>query len=315
MDEFTLIEQFFAGRGRRRDDVCLGIGDDAAVTQVDGNFELVIATDTICEGTHFLPGTSPRALGHRCLAVNLSDLAAMGAEPIWCSLALSLPRVDPDWVRGFADAFVALADRFGLALIGGDTVRGSLAMTVTVHGRVRPGQAIRRDRARDGDLIYVTGVPGQAAAGLRLLRAAEITAAGDSPSVQRFLYPEPRVMEGRALGGLATAMIDVSDGLAVDASRLLAASGLGAQMDLIDLPLEAVGASDALELALDGGDDYELCFCIPPDRQAELRRRSADWGCPVTRIGRTQQSTDIVWRIGEQPCHTADRHFEHFPGP
>jgi len=313
MDEFTLIDQFFAGRGMRRDDVRLGIGDDAAVLCADGDIELVISTDTICEGTHFLPGTPPQALGHRCLAVNLSDLAAMGAEPMWCTLALTLPEAQPDWVRHFADGFFNLAERFGIVLIGGDTVCGPLSMTVTVHGRVKPGQAIRRNGASDGDLIYVTGVPGLAAAGLRALRATGAATDSRSHSVRRFLFPEPRVMEGCALNGLATAMIDVSDGLKVDASRLLAASGLGAQMNLINLPLDAVGTSDALELALNGGDDYELCFCVPPDREAELKRQAADWGCPVTRIGSTQRAAGIVWRIGEQPCHTVDVHFEHFP--
>lgn len=312
MDEFALIDQFFAGRGVRRDDVRLGIGDDAAVTRGAGGYELVIGTDTICEGTHFLPGTPPHALGHRCLAVNLSDLAAMGAEPLWCTLALSLPEAEPDWVRRFADGFFAIADRFGIALISGDTVRGSLAMTVTVQGRVKPGQAIRRDGARDGDIIYVTGVPGLAAAGLRALCESGATADTASRPVRRFLYPEPRVTEGRALVGLATAMIDVSDGLMVDTSRLLAASGLGAEMDLVDLPLDAVGTNDALELALNGGDDYELCFCVPPDRGAELERRVADWHCPVTRIGTAQRTAETVWRIGGQPCPVVARQFEHF---
>ncbi|MDP7297394.1 MAG: thiamine-phosphate kinase, partial [Gammaproteobacteria bacterium] len=249
MDEFALIEQFFAGRGVCRDDVLLGIGDDAAITRSDSGFELVIATDTICAGTHFLPGTPPRALGHRCLAVNLSDLAAMGAEPLWCTLALSLPEAEPCWVQQFADGFFAIADRFGMALVGGDTVRGPLAMTVTVHGRVKPGRAIRRNGAQEGDSIYITGVPGQAAAGLRVLAASGMTAEAGARPVQRFLYPEPRVMEGLALNGLATAMIDVSDGLIADVPRLLEASRLGAQMELANLPLAAVGTDDALELA------------------------------------------------------------------
>ncbi|MAF84434.1 MAG: thiamine-phosphate kinase [Gammaproteobacteria bacterium] len=312
MDEFALIEQFFTGRGVCRDDVLLGIGDDAAITCPDNNFELVIATDTICEGTHFLPGTPPQALGHRCLAVNLSDLAAMGAEPLWCALALSLPKAEPDWVRQFADGFFAIADRFGMALIGGDTVCGPLAVTVTVHGRVKPGQSIRRNGAQEGDSIYVTGVPGLAAAGLRVLTASGVTAKAGVPSVQRFLYPEPRVLEGRALSGLATAMIDVSDGLIADVSRLLEASGLGAEMDLASLPLAAVGTDDALELALNGGDDYELCFCVPPGNAAELKLRITDWSCPVTQIGTVQPSDDIVWFIDGQPCNTVASQFKHF---
>ena len=312
MDEFALIEQFFAGRGVCREDVRLGIGDDAAVTRCDDGFELVIATDTICEGTHFLSGTSPGALGHRCLAVNLSDLAAMGAEPLWCTLALSLPQSEPGWVRSFADSFFSLAERYAIALIGGDTVRGPLSMTVTVHGRVKPGQAIRRDGAQDGDYIYVTGVPGLAAAGLRLLSDSGGCENSAAHQVHRFLYPEPRVQEGSALGGLATAMIDVSDGLLADVSRLLAASGRGARMDLIRLPLGEVGADDALELALNGGDDYELCFCIPPEREPELNRLVANWPCPVTRIGTVQTDASIVWFHGKQPCNTVTGQFKHF---
>jgi thiamine-monophosphate kinase len=312
MDEFALIEQFFAGRGVSRDDVRLGIGDDAAVTCCADGFELVIATDTICEGTHFLPGTSPGALGHRCLAVNLSDLAAMGAEPLWCTLALSLPQSEPGWVQSFADSFFSLAEHHAIALIGGDTVRGPLSMTVTVHGRVKPGKAIRRDGAQDGDYIYVTGVPGLAAAGLRLLRDSGGCEDNAAQQVRRFLYPQPRVKEGNALGGLATAMIDVSDGLRADVSRLLAASGLGARMDLIRLPLGEVGADDALELALNGGDDYELCFCIPPEREPELNRLVASWPCPVTRIGTAQRDASIVWFNGEQPCNTVTGQFKHF---
>ncbi len=311
MDEFALIERFFASRVADRADIRLGIGDDAAVTRCDSDTELVIATDTIVEGTHFLPGTSAHAIGHRCLAVNLSDLAAMGAEPRWCTLSLTMPDVDPDWVDAFANGFFALAERYGVALIGGDTVRGSLAVTVTVHGCVAPGAAIRRGGARAGDLIYVTGVPGQAAAGLRVLRGPTAGIAADA--VEKFTYPEPRVAEGLGLRGLATAMIDVSDGLAVDTTRLLAASELGATLELGKLPLDAVGADDALALALTGGDDYELCFCIPPECEAELVRRSAGWACQVTRIGATRPEREITWLWEGRPCDAGGAGFEHFP--
>ena len=312
MDEFKLIDQFFAGRGTLRDDVRIGIGDDAAVARWDEDYELVIATDTICEGTHFLPGAPPHALGHRCLAVNLSDLAAMGAEPLWCTLALSLPEAEPDWVGRFADGFFALANRFQTALIGGDTIRGPLAMTVTVHGRVTPGRAVCRDGAREGDLIYVTGKPGMAAAGLAALRESGANADTGSESVRRFLYPEPRIMEGRALAGLATAMIDVSDGLMVDATRMLAASGFGARMDIGNLPPVEYAVNDVQGLTLNGGDDYELCFALPPECEPELRKRVADWPCPVTGIGAVTRNTDIVWCINGQPCNTVTAQYEHF---
>ena len=217
MDEFALIERFFANGGVERADVRLGIGDDAAVTSMQSGYELVIATDSICQGTHFPEGTEPRALGHRCLAVNLSDLAAMGAEPLWCTLALSLPSAESEWLEAFAAGFFDLARRFEVALIGGDTVRGPLTMTVTVHGRVRPGQQVGRSGAKAGQGVFVTGFPGEAGAGLRLLTGmhADDAAAGRR-MIGRFLYPEPRVDAGRALAEYATAMIDVSDGLDAD---------------------------------------------------------------------------------------------------
>jgi thiamine-monophosphate kinase len=310
MDEFKLIDQFFAGRGTLRDDVRIGIGDDAAVTRWNNDYELVIATDALCEGTHFLPGTPPHALGHRCLAVNLSDLAAMGAEPLWCTLALSLPEAEPDWVSRFANGFFELADRFQTTLIGGDTVRGPLAMTVTVHGRVTPGRAVCRDGAREGDLIYVTGVPGLAAAGLEALRESAANADVGAESVRRFLYPEPRITEGRAVVGLATAMIDVSDGLMVDVTRMLIASGFGAKMDIGSLPPVAEGVNEAQ--VLNGGDDYELCFTVPPLHQPEFEKRVVGWPCPVTGIGTVTRNTDIIWLINGRPCNTVNGSYEHF---
>ena len=311
MDEFKLIDQFFTGRGPHRDDIHTGIGDDAAVMRWDEAYELVVATDTLCETTHFPPGISPRALGHRCLAVNLSDLAAMGAEPLWCTLALSLPEAEPGWIGQFADGFFALANRFDIALIGGDTVQGPLSMTVTAHGRVRPGRAVCRGGAREHDLIYVTGSPGLAAAGLAALRESGAARRDNgSESVHRFLYPEPRVTEGRALAGLASAMIDVSDGLRVDATRMLMASACGARMDIGGL--SPIGSRPDQALILNGGDDYELCFTIPPERESDLVERIAGWPCPVTGIGTVTRDSDIVWLADGRKCHTVAGQFEHF---
>ena len=318
MDEFTLIERYFAARTRSRADVVVGIGDDAAVTRGDANSEFVIATDMLVEGTHFPAGSPAHSLGHRCLAVNLSDLAAMGAQPLWCTLALSLPDGNARWVDEFSAGFMALADEHDIALIGGDTVRGPLSMCVTVHGKVAAGAAITRAGAAPDQALYVTGCTGRAAAGLALLNGeSERPAPENSPLVEHFRYPVPRVGEGRALAGIASAMIDISDGLHVDAARLLRASGVGANLDLGAVrvsaaALEHFGRARALEFALLGGDDYELCFTVPADREEELRRLSASWDCGVTRIGRTRSAAQVNWWEEGRIHPIDDTSFRHF---
>jgi thiamine-monophosphate kinase len=316
MDEFALIEKFFTRETGSRSDVRLGIGDDAAVTVIGAGFDLVIATDTICVDTHFPLNTEAHAVGHRCLAVNLSDLAAMGAEPLWCTLVLSLPSGDPDWLAAFADGFFELARRFNVALVGGDTVKGPLAITVAVHGRVRSGQYITRSGAGHAQGIYVTGNPGEAAAGLRCMNDADPSAT-DEHLIGRFLYPDPRVQEGRSLVGLATAMIDISDGLHVDLTRMLQASHMGADLDIAQIPLSSqllVGMTgeSALEIALTGGDDYELCFTVPLEREGELQALLPKWNCRPTRIGQTHVSPEIVWIYNGQVYNVPDTSFRHF---
>jgi thiamine-monophosphate kinase len=317
VDERTLITRYFAGRSSRRSDVLLGIGDDAAVLRFEPGWDLVVATDSIAEGTHFPADIPARAIGHRCLAVNLSDLAAMAAEPLWCSLALSLPKPDPLWLEAFSSGLFALADRFECALIGGDTVRGPLAATVTVHGRVRPGAAVTRAGARAGDGIWVTGNPGDAVAGRHLLAATDaVPAAVREALCRRFLYPEPRVEVGRALGGLATAMLDVSDGLHDDVGKLMTASGMGAELDAGLLPLSAelraVAAERAIEYALTGGDDYELCFTLPEPATGRLQALAAEWTVAVTRIGTVVSESGVRWRYRDRPLQVPDTTFRHF---
>ncbi|MBL8198049.1 MAG: thiamine-phosphate kinase [Chromatiales bacterium] len=317
MDERTLISKYFAGRQGSRPDVLLGIGDDAAVLRCESGWDLVVATDSIAEGTHFPAGIPARAIGHRCLAVNLSDLAAMAAEPLWCSLALSLPKAEPLWMEEFAAGLFALADRSGIALIGGDTVRGPLAATVTVQGRVRPGAAVTRTGARAGDGIWVTGHPGDAVAGRLLLDVAgQVSATVREPLCQRFLYPEPRLREGSALAAVATAMLDVSDGLHDDIDKLMVASGMGAELDAGLLPLSAelrtAAADRAIEYALTGGDDYELCFTVPERATARLRAIAADWAVPVTRIGTVVSEPGVRWQYQGRPLQVPDSTFRHF---
>lgn len=313
LGEDELIRRYFTRAAGSRGDVLLGIGDDAAVTRLARGYDLVIATDAIFEGVHFPAGTPPRALGHRCLAVNLSDLAAMGAKPLWATLALSLPAARPEWLAEFSGGLFALARRFGVALIGGDTVRGPLGMSVTVHGRVRPGRYVARSGAQPGHGLYVTGHPGDAVAG----RLVPGTARGALALRRRFQYPQPRVAEGAALVGLASAMMDVSDGLHDDACKLMRASGCGAELDARQLPLSRAlvalaGTEAAREFALTGGDDYELLFTVPPGREPRLRRLAGRWGCAVTRLGTVVARRGVRWRLGAEPFEFRDRTYRHF---
>ncbi|MCC7257861.1 MAG: thiamine-phosphate kinase [Gammaproteobacteria bacterium] len=318
LTEAAIIERFFVRPARRRD-VLLGIGDDAAVTRLAAGHDLVTAADAIFEGVHFPAGTPARAIGHRCLAVNLSDLAAMGAEPLWATLALSLPAPDSAWLREFARGFFALADAWRVALIGGDTVRGPLGMSVTVHGRVRRGRYVPRSTARPGDGLYVTGHPGDAVAGRLLLERSRGGRAA-AQLRQRFLYPQPRLTEGRLLVPLASAMMDVSDGLHDDAGKLLRASGLGADLDAAAIPLSpalraVAGMPRGRLLALTGGDDYELLFTVPARREPLLARAAQRWPCGIARLGTVSARPGLRWRLDGRRYRFADSTFRHFaPG-
>lgn len=279
--EFELIAHYFAAGGPRRPDVVLGIGDDAALLTVPAGHELAVSVDTLVAGVHFPAHTAPRAIGHKALAVNLSDLAAMGATPAWFTLALTMPQADTAWLDEFCAGLFALAKAQRIALVGGDTTRGPLSITVQVHGLVPAGMAIRRSGARAGDRIYVTGTLGDAALGLySLTGACDLDAAERAALIRRLEYPEPRIAAGIALRGVASAAIDLSDGLAADLGHILAASGVGACIDLARIPaLPAVARHTARTgnagLLLGGGDDYELCFTVPAERAALLAERFA----------------------------------------
>ena len=289
MDEFELIRRFFSAQPVQREDVLLGIGDDAALLHVPAAQELVVSTDTLVAGMHFPVDLSAEAVGHRALAVNLSDLAAMGAAPAWALLALTLPEVDEKWLEGFAWGFFQLARRFNVALVGGNLARGALNITLSVHGFVPTGEALTRSGAHAGDHVFVTGCLGDAAAGLERLRAGVDAADADS-GVRRFCFPEPRITAGLALRGIASAAIDVSDGFAADLGHILQASGVGARIAVASLPLSPallrhVPREEAERLALSGGDDYELCFTVPPERMQRFESRKGMLDCPVTRLG------------------------------
>ena len=301
--------------GARRDDVVLGVGDDAALVRPPPGLELALAADTIVEGRHFPAGLPPADIGHRVLAVNLSDLAAMGAEPAWALLTLTLPRAEPEWLRAFASGLHELARRHGTALVGGDTTSGPLAATVAIAGFVPPGQALRRVGASPGDEIWVSGTPGDAAAGLQaLLGRLDGPDRILEPLKRRFVRPEPRVGLGLVLRGIATACIDVSDGLAGDLAKLCLASDVAGRIDSTLLPRsEAIrGALDpeaARRLVLAGGDDYELLFTLPSGIDPASLERAA--GVAITRIGDIVPGAGV--ELDGEPVERVLGHgFDHF---
>jgi thiamine-monophosphate kinase len=259
------------------------VGDDCALLRPDAGLELAVTTDMLVEGRHFLPGAEPRALGHKALAVNLSDLAAMGAAPRWATLSLAVPAADEAWLAAFSQGFFALAERHGVDLVGGDTTRSPLvAISVTALGEVPPGLALYRAGARAGDDLWVSGELGGAALALVHPEIAE--------AAQRLHQPEPRVELGERLRGLAHAAIDVSDGLAGDLQHILARSGVGALVSYAQVPRPAVFkqlANPQLEkdCVLSGGDDYELLFTAAAGRRGELERLSRELRIPLARIG------------------------------
>jgi thiamine-monophosphate kinase len=324
LSEFRLIERLFARHVKQtqpRNDVSLGIGDDAAVTRLipdaAGDADLVTTTDILLEGTHFLADAPPRSVGHRCLAVNLSDIAAMGGTPLWASMALSLPEVNEPWLEEFAAGFFALADAHGVELIGGDTVRGPLAITVTMQGRVPQGTAVPRSGAAVGDLVYVTGEPGAAAAGRLLLSEPEAEADSAKPLAAKFLYPEPRLQVGRELRSLVSAMIDVSDGLHADLGHLLTASTKGALLDVAELRLHAnvesgYNRAQAIELALCGGEDYELLFTVPPQHVAQVHELAEGWTCGLACIGVITEGDRAEWRLNGDLYAVPASGYRHF---
>lgn len=312
--EFELIREFFQ-RPPCSAGVTLGVGDDAALLRVPPGHELVVTSDTLVCGRHFPEDAAPFDIGWKSLAVNLSDLAAMGAEARWLTLALTLPGSDDSFLREFARGFFALADREQVSLIGGDTTRGPLSITVTALGVVPAGTALRRDGARPGDEVYVSGTVGDAGLGLRLVLGQwhdELPADAQAFAAQRLHRPEPRLALGRQLRGLATAGLDVSDGLAQDLGHILAASGVGATLALDALPrsaaLAAIDPAVADILALTGGDDYELLFTAPPGARARIAALPGH----CTRIGAITATAGLELRHQGQPVELPVAGFRHF---
>jgi len=314
MAEFDLIARIRA-RAASRDDVVLGIGDDGALLRMPPGRLLVVATDTLNAGVHFPEDTLPAAVGWKALAVNLSDLAAMGAVPAWCTLSLSLPEGDALWVERFLDGFLALAAEHGVALVGGDTTRGPLSVCVTVHGFVDEGRALRRAGARVGDDLWVSGTLGDAAAALSQWRAG---GAAEASLRARLDRPTPRLALGQALAGIATTCIDVSDGLLADLGHLCSASGVGADVELDSLPaspaLAALFTDETRHvLQAGGGDDYELCFTAAAAHADAVRAATEQAGTPVTRIGRIVGGGTVRALLSDGSAWAPPQHgYEHF---
>ena len=321
MDEFELIERFFS-RPPRSQSVVLGVGDDAALLVPTPGCELAVSVDMLVEGRHFFPGADPERLGHKALAVNLSDMAAMGATPRWALLAGALPDSDPAWLEAFARGFHALADAHGVDLVGGDTTRGPRNLCVTILGETPSGQALRRDGARTGDDIYVSGTLGDAALAVAVLGGRGLLAADAFATVRlRLDMPQPRIALGIALRGVASAAIDVSDGLTGDLGHILERSEVGAVVEMGALPRsKALGAmlagserDLALACLLAGGDDYELVFTAAPSDARRVAEIAAKLALPLTRIGSIVEPPGLVV-IDESgaPLPTLPRAYNHF---
>lgn len=291
MKEFDLIKRYFAQGGHTRKDVLVGIGDDCAVAKVPENQHLAVTTDTLIAGVHFLPDAPARSVAYKAVAVNLSDLASMGAEPAWISLSLSLPHCDEAWIEEFASGLYELTEYYSVQLIGGDTVAGPMAMTITAQGFIPPDNELRRSRAKPGDWIYATGSLGDAGAGLDILQnTITVPQRHRDYLVNRHYYPTPRVMAGTALRRTANACIDVSDGLVSDLKHILNASNYGATVHVDRLPIsaplfESVGAQAAYRYALTAGDDYELVFTVNEEQRGNLETSLSNANVKATCIG------------------------------
>ena len=319
MGEFDLIARYFTRPARR---AVLGVGDDCALWQPQTGMQLAISSDMLVEGRHFLSTVSPQRLGHKALAVNLSDLAASGAKPLAFTLSLALPRIDEAWLKSFSEGMLALADMHQCELIGGDTTQGPLTIGITVFGEVPPGDALLRSGAQAGDDIYISGSVGDARLALEVFRGNLSVSAEDFESArQRMEQPEPRVALGIALRGIANACIDVSDGLAGDLGHILKASQVGAVLTTdwiqdsaaVTAALQALPFARRLDMALAGGDDYELLFTAPPDQADAVQEAANDCDVSITCIGRITGGSGLqVLDAHGVPVSRRFASFDHF---
>ena len=319
MKEFELINRFFTGRGITRRDVDLGIGDDCALVTIPEGCQLAVTTDTLVEGVHFFSDISPKALGHRILAVNLSDLAAMGAEPAWISIGLTLPNVDETWLEQFTEGMHDIAEYYNVQLIGGDTTQGPLTITVCAKGIVPKGKALTRSGAKVGDWLYVTGDLGDAALAIEARKQGWELSDTDRSYVQKkFDFPAPQVAAGQVLRGLANSAIDISDGLLADLNHILTHSGVGATIHADKVPLSTAlknlpDEEVRLMLAMAYGDDYQLLFTVPDSNRVAVEKRLAEYGVTPTCIGQINANAgDVSLLYKDKPWPFPATGFEHF---
>ena len=309
-DVITLIRDTFSSVS---EDVKLSVGDDGSVVEVEEGMELVTVLDTITVGTHYLPETSSDSIGHKAIAVNLSDMAAMGAKPKWAHLSLSIPEAEKVWIEKFIEGAKALASKHGLVIIGGDTIKGPEMVALSVQGLVRKDRYVTRKNANIGDLIYVTGYLGSAAFGLHLLKSGL-----NEPKqcIKDFNLPVPRVSEGFFLSDYASSMIDISDGLQTDLSKLAKASNVGFSLNIDQLPIRRemleIDSEDAISMALFGGDDYELCFTIPKEKRDEFEQKwHVRFNTKLSHVGMVTKSLE-QYKYNGQDYMIENRNFEHF---
>ncbi|GIU18187.1 thiamine-monophosphate kinase [Shewanella sp. MBTL60-007] len=316
--EFQLIESFFTGRAQSRKDVTLGIGDDCAIVQPAENKSIAISCDTLVENVHFFPDMPAADLGYKSLAVNLSDLASMGAEPAWMTLALTLPEVDEVWLAEFSSGLFDIAEYYGVALVGGDTTRGPRSITVTINGQLPSDKGLTRSGAKNGDWLYVTGTLGDSALGLDLLRDKVQASTNDRAYlINRHYRPTPRVLAGQSLRNIASSAIDISDGIMSDIQHVLNASNVGAVINVDSLPMSeplkaTVSPEMARSYALTGGEDYELLFTVPEAQKGMLEVALAESGVKFTQIGQICTGGKLKLLSDNQPFEPINLGFEHF---
>jgi len=318
MKEFELIKKYFTEQAVNRKDVNLGIGDDCAIVVPSERQNIAITTDTLVAGVHFPHGTSAKAIGHKAIAVNLSDLAAMGAEPSWISLAITLPSIDETWIGEFCAGVFELCEFYNVQLIGGDTTQGPLSITVTAQGLIPVDKQITRNGAKAGDWLYVTGEIGDAALALKhVLGEYDVETQHIDKLQGKLDFPKPRILAGQALREYASAAIDLSDGLVADLGHLCLASNVGANIVLEDLPLsfelvDSLGLEQATQLALIGGDDYELLFTISEDNKVGMETALSNCGVSVSCIGQLNGNDKITTTLNSKPAEINAQGFEHF---
>lgn len=315
MAEFDIIKRFFTGMTAEREDVLVGVGDDCALLAANKQ-SLAVSMDTLVSGVHFYPDTDPKWLGHKALAVNLSDLAATGATPAWATLSLTLPKSDDAWLAAFSAGFAQLAKKYHVQLVGGDTTQGPLSITVQLHGHVPADRALLRSGAQSGDYIFVSGTLGDAALALARLKSG--AASIDETLLSRLYRPEPRVLLGQLLTGIASSAIDISDGLASDLGHICTASGVAALIEREKLPLSGpmkahLAKYQEWAYCLSGGDDYELCFSVPESKISNIQQIGQQLSLPLTAIGRIEagQGIAICSADGRVPL-TVRPGYEHF---